>query len=147
MSRLNLLSLTFPCIYIVVIFLVNRSIEENLQIASLPKKKKAFNISRKPLFPFIPLAKVVIDNLHLFLRVSDVLVDLLIEELLRQDAIDKSKKDTPRYNHVATFEKFITSIGIPNFNLFLGADSKIKWRSFTGAYIHVCTIQYIRNCI
>ena len=112
------LSLAFPCIYIVVPFLVNRSIEENLQMASLPKKKKAFNVSRKPLFPFIPLAKVVIDNLHLFLRVIDVLVDLLIEELLMQDAIDKSKKyarlDTPKYKHIATFEKqasgFQTSI-------------------------------------
>ena len=114
--------------------------------------KKAFNVSRKPLFPFIPLAKVVIDNLHLFLRVSDVFVDLLIEELLRQDAIDKSKKyarlDTHKYNHIATFEKFVTSIGIPNFNLFLGADSKMKWRSFTGAYnIHVCTILCMYTCI
>ena len=31
---------------------------------------------------------VVIDNLHLFLRTSDVLIDLLIVELRRQDAIE-----------------------------------------------------------
>lgn len=45
-------------------------------------------MSNKPLFPTIPLMHVVIDNLHLFLRTSDVLIDLLIVELRRQDAIE-----------------------------------------------------------
>ena len=40
----------------------------------------------------IPLSRVVIDNLHLFLRVADVLIDLLIVELKRHDAIEKVKK-------------------------------------------------------
>jgi hypothetical protein len=31
---------------------------------------------------------VIIDTLHLFLRISDVLIDLLIRELRRSDAID-----------------------------------------------------------
>ena len=34
----------------------------------------------------------MIDNLQLFLRTSDVLIDLLIVELRRQDAIEKVKK-------------------------------------------------------
>lgn len=45
--------------------------EENVQQGSLPKKKQQFNVSWKPLFPMIPLDHVVIDNLRLFLRVSD----------------------------------------------------------------------------
>ncbi len=56
-----------------------RTTQENLELSALRKKK--FNVSRKPLFPMIPLTHVIIDNLHLFLRVTDVLVDLLIVEM------------------------------------------------------------------
>ena len=41
-----------------------RTIEENLQISH--QSRKSFNVSNEPLFPTIPLEKVVIDNLHLF---------------------------------------------------------------------------------
>ena len=64
-----------------------RTIEENTQLSR--KSKKQFNVSRPPLFPTIPLKNVVIDNLHMFIRVSDVLFNLLIVELKRQDAIEK----------------------------------------------------------
>ena len=105
-------------------------------MASLPKRKQQYNVSRKPLFPMIPLDRVVIDNLHLFLRVSDTLVEQLIKELLRLDALDKAKKvagvDRTKHNHVAVFENFVQSLGISGFSLFVGADSKLKWRTFTG---------------
>ena len=58
-----------------------RSIKENMTLAALPKSRKQFNVSHSPLFPTIPLVNVVIDNLHLFLRVADVLINHLIEEL------------------------------------------------------------------
>lgn len=35
----------------------------------------------------------VIDTFHLFLRISDVLINLLIMDLLREDGIKKSKID------------------------------------------------------
>ena len=66
-----------------------RTTEENASLAGGSRKR--FNVSHPPLFPSIPLQNVVIDNLHLFLRVSDVLIDLLIVELKRQDAIDKAR--------------------------------------------------------
>jgi len=56
-----------------------RTIEENKRIAD--NKTHEFNVSNVPLFPKIPLTNVVIDNLHMFLRASDVLIDLLIGEL------------------------------------------------------------------
>ena len=43
-----------------------RTIEENITLYKLPKSKKEYNVSNPPLFPTIPLTKVVIDNLHLF---------------------------------------------------------------------------------
>ncbi len=56
-----------------------RTVEENISLAG--KSRKQFSVSHAPLFPTIPLVNVVIDNLHLFLRVSDVLINHLIEEL------------------------------------------------------------------
>ena len=46
-------------------------------------------VKTNPLFDFIPIDHVIIDTLHLFLRISDNLIELLIRELRRKDAIDK----------------------------------------------------------
>ena len=73
-----------------------RTIKESVDLANLPKSKTKFNVSNPPLFPNIPLQRVVIDNLHLFLRIADVIIDLLIEELMRQDTFEKNKKITRR---------------------------------------------------
>ncbi len=66
-----------------------RMIEETTRLGS--KRSKKFNVSHPALFRKIPLTNVVIDNLHLFLRVADRLIDLLITELKRRDAIEKQK--------------------------------------------------------
>ena len=57
-----------------------RTIDENVVNAERQGKKQ-FNVSHRLMFQMIPLSRVVIDNLHLFLRVADVLIDLLIVEL------------------------------------------------------------------
>ena len=58
---------------------------------------------------------VILDTLHLFLRISDVLIDLLIRELRRSDAIEKKTTFSdgfPRdkYKHMASYEEFVKSI-------------------------------------
>ena len=67
---------------------------------------------------------------------SDVLIDQLIQELLRLDSLSKAKKiaglDRSKHRHIAAFEDFVQKIGIPGFSLFVGADSNVKWRTFTG---------------
>ena len=81
-----------------------RTIDENIELAKKPRSQKTYNVSNEPLFPTIALANVVIDNLHLFLRPSDVLIDLLIVKLRRQDAIENVKKfsnsNLTRYRHI-----------------------------------------------
>ena len=71
------------------------------------------------MFSIIPLNHVVIDNRHLYLRVNDVLIDQLIMELLRLDAIDKARRvaglDRTKHKHVAAFEEFVGSLGISGF--------------------------------
>ena len=77
-----------------------RTVEESISFSSLPKSRKKFNVSHPPLFPTIPFIN---DNLHLFLRVADVLINHLIEELRRQD-VDKAKKfstfECSKYRHI-----------------------------------------------
>ena len=65
-----------------------RTIEENTAIASSRTKK--YNVSHLPVFPTIPLTRVIVDNLHMFLRVADTLIDLLILELRRLDKGNQS---------------------------------------------------------
>jgi hypothetical protein len=80
----------------------------------------------------------VIDNLHLFLRVADVLINLLITELRRQDSIDQRKRftgqfDVSKFKHLESYEKFVSSLGIPSFQFYVGEASKaLKCRSLTG---------------
>ena len=91
-------------------------------------RRKQFNCKFLPLFDFIPMDHVVIDTLHLFLRVSDVLISLLILELRTPDCTGQKQtfpKGFPRekFNHMASYESFIRfwkfvlngqSIRIPN---------------------------------
>ena len=63
-----------------------RSIEESIQIAT--SKRKQYNVSHVPIFKTIPLTRVVVDNLHMFLRVADTLIDLLIHALLTLDRVN-----------------------------------------------------------
>lgn len=116
-----------------------RTIEENIALSSRKRtsRTKTYNVSRRPLFPTIPLSHVVIDNLHLFLRVADVLIDLLVLELRRQDSIEKTKKfssfDITKFRHLDRYQQFVASLGIPGYNFFIGKDSKqLKYRTLTG---------------
>ena len=59
-----------------------RTISEALKYGSLAKSKQKFSYQSNPIFPFIPTSNVIIDSLHLFLRIGDNLINLLITELL-----------------------------------------------------------------
>ena len=111
-----------------------RTTEENLTIARSRTKTK-FNVSHEPIFPMIPLSRVVVDNLHMFLRVADTLIDMLLMELRRLDNIDKSLKvkklDTLHY--IKLYESTVKMIGISSFSFWIGKDSKkLKCRTLTG---------------
>ena len=94
-------------------------------------------VKQSHLFSFIPLDHVIIDTLHLFLRISDNLIELLIRELRRQDAVDKVTTFSggfPRdkYKHMAGYEKFLKDIGI-SFEWRVNRDSKkLEYRDLTG---------------
>ena len=100
-------------------------------------KSKQYNCKTSPLFNFIPIDHVIIDTLHLFLRISDNLIELLIRELRRKDAIDKVSTFSNgfcrnRYRHMAGYEKFVKDLGI-SFEWKINKDTKkLEYRDLTG---------------
>ena len=95
-------------------------------------------MKHSPLFPLIPLDQVVIDSLHLFLRISDNLINLLILEFRRQYSIEKKKTfneglDMSKLTHMARWESHLNdTLKIP-FHWFVCKDSKkLKWQDLTG---------------
>ena len=131
-----------------------RTIQEISQLAKMKKTKtvKNFNCSRQPLFPMIPIDRVIIDTLHLFLRISDNLINLLILELRRQDAIDKVKTFNSGFNrlcykHMVAYEKFLNDQCCIGFSWYICKDSK-KLKCMARLYCQNSTLQierYISN--
>ena len=80
---------------------------------------------------------VIIDTLHLFLRISDNLFELLIRELKRQDAIDKVKRsptgfNREKYKQMAGYEHFLRQTGI-SFEWRVESNTKkLEYRDLTG---------------
>ena len=110
-----------------------RSIEEIIMHA----RSKKFNCKFPPLFPFISLDHVIIDTLHLFLRIADNLIELLIQQLKQQDALDKNQKFTgeflrQKFKHMAAYESFLQNLGI-SFQWRVNPDTKkLDYRDLTG---------------
>ncbi len=68
---------------------------------------------------------------------ADRLIDLLITELKLRDAIEHQRSFTTfnqeKYRHLSEYQKFVTSLGIPGFEFYVGKTSKqLKCRTLTG---------------
>lgn len=100
-------------------------------------RSRKFNCKSKPIFPFIPLSHVVIDTLHLFLRVSDNLIGHLIRELKVCDSIEKKIKFSDgfcreKYRNMSRYETFLQELGIP-FSWYVGKETEqLEYRDLTG---------------
>ena len=68
-----------------------RKVQEIQHLATLSKNKEKYGCIQQPLFPSIPIHRVIPDILHLFLRICDVLINLLILKLRTMDGIEKLK--------------------------------------------------------
>ncbi len=104
-----------------------RTIAEINEKAKLAKSNKnRFNCCNSPLFSFIPLHQVVIDSLHLFLRIADVLINLLIRDLRTLDATNQNKRNLDAYVDVLNNCKI-------RFRWFTDKETKkLTWRDLTG---------------
>ena len=76
-----------------------RSIEEIKKLCKFAKKRgvETYGCVREPLFPSMAVDHVVPDILHLVLRITDVMINLLIFELRRLDSIHKKDSGTQQF--------------------------------------------------
>ena len=80
-----------------------RTIDEIQTLSKKGGRQQHFGCVRAPIFPSIPIDHVMIDTLHLFLRIADLLINLLIIDLRRQDGIEKGrveKLDRTKQTHL-----------------------------------------------
>ena len=81
-------------------------------------KRKQYSCKHKPLFMFIDMDHVIVDTLHLFLRIADVLIARLIQDLKLLDHLLSDKNipngvfDRNKYTHKAQYEKVLQELKI-----------------------------------
>ena len=107
-----------------------RTIQDIISCHTKPKPRN-FNCSHPPLFCTIPIHHVIPDVLHLFLRVTDVLFDLLVMDIRRHDAIEKSKHQ--QQSNLERLEEFLNKTCKIPFKFSPSRDTKeLKWRDLMG---------------
>ena len=83
----------------------------------------------------IPLHHVIPDILHLFLMISDVLINLLILGLRRMDGIEKIRESEFKQTKAKNLDQYITFLNVNcriPFYMYVDKESKyLKWRYFT----------------
>ena len=112
-----------------------RTIEEIKEKCKLGKtSRNRFNCCHPPMFPFIPIERVVIDSLHLFLRIADVLINLLIRDLRILDEIDKATSlDQANTTNMKAYQTFLNESCKIRFQWYFEKEAKkLKWRDLTG---------------
>ena len=110
-----------------------RTVKEITAKSKLGKtSKQRFNCIKPPLFDFIPMDRVVIDSLHLFLRISDVLTNLLIRDIRILDGIEASSNTSMAHN-IKAYELFLNEKCKIRFKFYVDKNSKkLGWRDLTG---------------
>ena len=77
-----------------------------------------------------------IDFLHLFLRIADVLINLLIRDVRILDGINPktcSDSDKSEARNLIVYESFVNEVCKVQFNFHIDkAIKKLKWRDLTG---------------
>ena len=110
-----------------------RTIAE-IEILRKKPKSQRLGCSQSPLFNFIPIDHVVIDMLHLFLRVADLLINLLIQDLRREDGILKATEIASIMQPgITAYETFFNTVCKINFKWYTNRDTRqLQWRDLTG---------------
>ena len=94
---------------------------------------KRYNCAHAPLFPTIPLDHVVPDVLHLFLRVTDVLFNLLVTDIRRQDGIERCVEELSATTSMSKLEAFLNDTCHIPFKFAICKETKmLKWRDLMG---------------
>lgn len=94
---------------------------------------KRYSCVHPPLFPTIPLDHVIPDVLHLFPRVTDVLFNLLVTDIRRQDGIERCLEELPTTSSMSKLETFLNDTCHIPFKFAICKETKsLKWRDLMG---------------
>ena len=107
----------------------------DIQTCCKQPKAKQFNCTNMPLFPTVPIDHTVVDMLHLFLRVTDVLFNLLVLDIRRMDAIVKctSESNLDSSENLHKLQTFLHEDCHIPFKFFYCKDVKdLRWRDLMG---------------
>ena len=108
-----------------------RTVEEIKEKCKLGKSSKnRFNCCHPPIFPFILIEQVVIDSLHLFLRISDVLINLLIRDLRILDGTEKATSlDEANKTNIKAYKTFLNESCKIRFQWYFEKEAKklVTW--------------------
>ena len=110
------------------------------EIISCTQKKASdktkFNCIEEPVFPSVPVHRVLPDTLHLLLRICDQLLQHLILFLRKMDNVEKCTVTTSKLKnsqHIKRFQTFINdTVGICDWKFFISKEGKLDYRSFRG---------------
>ena len=107
-----------------------RTIEDIIQNSNKPDSSKTkFGCKREPIFKAIPLDRVLIDTLHMFLRITDRLIEQLVRDCETADKLQR-QKCTPNMDALA---KMYEECGLHGVSFFASGNSDVKKpRDLTG---------------
>lgn len=110
--------------------------DKNVKRGTKSKKDEYYSVKNPPLFSSIGPSQIVIDQLHMFLRICDKLFGLLIAELRLLDNITShttfSELDRNKLKHVSSLEHVLQMLGI-DFVLGINSETrKLEYRELTG---------------
>ena len=110
-----------------------RSVKEISECCTKSKKKR-FNCSHPPLFPTIPIDHVVTDVLHLFLRITDILFNLLILDTRRLHGIERvTRTDSLSSTNLSRLQSFMNDTCHIPFKFSVNKETKqLTWRDLMG---------------
>ena len=112
-------------------------LRRSLPVTPRQTSSKRFNCAHCPLFPTIPLDHVITDVLHLFLCVTDVLFNLLVMDIRRQDGIERCLQKFAT-SSMSKLETFLNDTCHIPFKFIICKETKsLKWRDLMGPEKHV----------
>ena len=116
-----------------------RSLEELIRTVQLENNSKTIKYGYDKL-PFlkdiIPTYRYMIDMLHLFLRISDTLINLLVKDCTLIDKFESwtiTRFDVTEFKHLHAFQKFLNEKCKVSFKfMWLSETKKLTWRDLVG---------------
>ena len=116
-----------------------RTHEEQAAILNHPDYDKLVNYGYKkePIFrDIIPISRYMIDMLHLFLRISDSLFNLLVKDCCLADGFDMnaiSSFQVKKYKHMNSLQHFLNEkCKVCFIFIWIPETKKLTWRDLTG---------------